>query len=100
MFFLIKNVPLIVQRAWLGGEEGNDKNKGCIKTCFSWISKSINVLITFLEQIEVIYYIAYGVLSVLGTFFHPFFFVFHLSVILLRYPTLKAVTNSIYYPRK
>lgn len=45
------------------------------------------------------YYISYGILAVLGTFYHPFFFVFHLTEILMRYPTLKSVIRSVYIPR-
>jgi hypothetical protein len=45
------------------------------------------------------YYISYGALAILGTFVHPFFFVFHLSEILIRYPTLKSVINSVVQPR-
>lgn len=46
------------------------------------------------------YYIAYGALAVMGTFLHPFFFTFHLTEILIRYPTLKNVIKSVYIPRK
>jgi len=35
----------------------------------------------------------------LGTLIHPFFFTFHLSEIIIRYPTLKSVINSVIYPR-
>ncbi len=57
------------------------------------------MLFIFLQEIEVIYYIAYGTLAVLGTAIHPFFFTFHLTEILIRYPTLKNVVKSVYIPR-
>lgn len=56
-------------------------------------------MIIFLQEIEVMYYIAYGALAVLGTFKHPLFFTFHLTEILIRYPTLKNVIKSVYIPR-
>lgn len=60
--------------------------------------KFFEILITFLRDLQVQYYIAYEALAVLGTFVHPFFFTFHLSAILMRYPTLKNVVMSIYLP--
>jgi hypothetical protein len=42
---------------------------------------------------------AYGTLAVLGITVNPFFFVFHLSEIFFRYPSLKAVIRSVYDPR-
>ena len=46
------------------------------------------------------YYIAYGLFAILGTFFHPFFFIFHLSEILFRYPTLQNIIKSIWRPKE
>lgn len=48
---------------------------------------------------EVLYYIAFGTFAILGVVIHPFFFTFHLTEILIRYPTLKNVINSVWYPR-
>lgn len=53
-----------------------------------------------MKDMQVVYYIAYGFLSVLGTIVHPFFYIFHLTEILLRYPTLTNVLYSVYVPRK
>ena len=41
------------------------------------------------------YYIAYGLFAILGTFYHPLFFIFHLTEILFRYPTLKNIILSV-----
>ncbi len=46
------------------------------------------------------YYIAYGAFAILGTIIHPFFFIFHLSEILFRYPTLKNIIYSVWQPKK
>ncbi len=53
-----------------------------------------------MKEIEVIYYMAYGALAVMGTVIHPFFFTFHLTEVLIRYPTLKAVIRSVWVPKE
>lgn len=67
---------------------------------FIIIVKLLTVLIFILKEIEVVYYLAYGTLAVIGTAFHPFFFAFHLTEILIRYPTLKNVVRSVWEPRQ
>ena len=62
--------------------------------------KLLTVAIFILQEIEIIYYIAYGVLAFVGTVVHPFFFAFHLTEIMIRYPTLKNIVKSVYMPRK
>ena len=57
------------------------------------------IFIEFFKEIEVMYYVMYGIFAILGTIVHPFFFIFHLSEILFRYPTLKNVILSVYKPR-
>lgn len=47
-----------------------------------------------------IYYLAFGALAVLGTFVHPLFFTFHLTEIIVRYPTLKNIISSVLIQRK
>jgi hypothetical protein len=64
-----------------------------------FIGNCIKVLINTLKDFEILFYIAYGTTAVLGITVHPFFFVFHLSEILIRYPTLKSVIRSVYEPR-
>lgn len=43
---------------------------------------------------------AYGALAVIGTVVHPFFFAFHMTEVLIRYPTLKNVIRAVWEPRK
>jgi hypothetical protein len=86
LFFLVKNAPLVIENAW-------DSNK---KKFF--LIRLLMVVLQILQDIEILYYLAYGVLAVLGTFVHPFFFCFHLSEILLRFPTLKSVVRAVYEP--
>ena len=61
--------------------------------------KLLTVILFILKEIEVVYYLAYGALAVFGTIIHPFFFAFHLTEILIRYPTLKNVIKSVWEPR-
>ncbi|EAR98945.2 MIR domain protein (macronuclear) [Tetrahymena thermophila SB210] len=98
LFFLFKNVPLIIKKTWVV-RYGKQK-PGIIKQVATFVKLFFKILFQFLQEIEVMYYIAYGVLAVLGTFYHPLFFTFHLTEILIRYPTLKNVIKSVYIPRK
>ncbi len=41
---------------------------------------------------------SYGILAVLATEIHPFFFVFHLTEFLIRYPTLRNILRSVHEP--
>lgn len=49
----------------------------------------ITTIMRVLINPEIIYYLAYGALAILATVIHPFFFAFHLTEVLLRYPTLR-----------
>lgn len=78
-----------------------------LKNYPSWIGKAfvmvvklLQISVKFILDMEVLYYILYGALAVIGTISHPFFFTFHLTAILMRYPTLKNVVMAIYLPRK
>lgn len=98
LFFLFKNVPLIIRKHWV--VRWGKQKPGFIKRYVTYLKLCFKVLFIFLQEIEVIYYMTYGALAVLGTFFHPFFFTFHLTEILIRYPTLKNVMKSVSIPRK
>jgi inositol 1,4,5-triphosphate receptor type 1/inositol 1,4,5-triphosphate receptor type 3 len=98
VFFLCKNAPLIVKKAWKEKTPFDD-NEGWIIWIIIIFVKLLTVLIFILKEIEVIYYLAYGIFAIIGTIKHPFFFAFHLTSILIRYPTLKNVIRSVYEPR-
>lgn len=83
-FFIIKNAPLIIEKAWSIENSKKIKNKSLCYRIFQFIKKILISIFLFLQNIEVLYYLAYGVLAVLGTLIHPFFFSFHLTEILLR----------------
>ena len=48
---------------------------------------------------EVLYYLFYITLAFLATFGHPFFFAFHLTEVVLRYPTLRNIIRSFWEPK-
>ncbi len=48
----------------------------------------------------VLYYIVYGLTAIVGTVYNPFFFVFHLYDIIVRYPDLLNVVKSVWIPKK
>ena len=52
-----------------------------------------------ISNIEVLYYLAYGILACIATFVHPFFFAFHLTEILIRYETLRTLTKAVWGPK-
>lgn len=56
-------------------------------------------LVKVLLNIDMIYYLAYGVLAFIATLVHPFFFAFHLSEVVLRYPTLRNIIKSFWEPK-
>jgi len=85
-FFIVKNAPLIFQKAWDEKEKkNNDKKIKGFQKFSTFVRKCIKSIYLLLHEIEVIYYLAYAALTVLGTTVHPFFFAFHLTEILMRF---------------
>jgi inositol 1,4,5-triphosphate receptor type 1/inositol 1,4,5-triphosphate receptor type 3 len=100
VFFLVKNAPLIIKKALNEKTPFEGPNQNLLIWFFILIVKLLTVVIFILKEIEVVYYLAYGTLAVIATAYHPFFFAFHLTEILIRYPTLKNVIKSVYEPRQ
>ena len=96
MFFLLKRGPLVFREAW----KDKIKATGLISHFIALLTKLLKTVFTILKSPEILYYLAYGVLAVIGTVVHPFFFAFHLTEILFRYPTLKNVIKAVWEPRK
>lgn len=85
-YFLLKTVPIIIKRSWREPALFEDrKNSNIVFWIINRNIKIIKVFLNFIQEIEVIYYMAYGAFAIMGTAIHPFFFVFHLSEILFRY---------------
>ena len=51
------------------------------------------------QEIELLYFVAFGVFSILGVTVHPFFFAYHLTEVIIRYPTMKNIILSVWEPR-
>jgi len=105
MFFLIKKVPLVILEATKGEEveepEADIYNTTKKKNKFIKISTRIlRIIFLSLKSADIVYYLAYAIFAILGSAVHPFFFAFHLTEILRRYPTLKNVIKAIVEPRR
>ncbi len=107
VFFLIKRVPLVIMEANKGIEpekpEANDiyKTKDTKKGQFvKMATRILRIIYLSLRSGDIVYYLAYAIFAILGSAIHPFFFAFHLTEILRRYPTLKNVIKAIYEPRR
>ena len=98
-FFLFQRLPLIIKQAWEQREKEEGDNDDWVVKLWNLLFKVFYVCLGILKNIDVIYYFLYGLFAILGTWGHPFWFAFHLSEILVRYPTLKNVTKSVFRPR-
>jgi inositol 1,4,5-triphosphate receptor type 1/inositol 1,4,5-triphosphate receptor type 3 len=98
-FFLMKKGPLYAREAWDRNKELLKKDQACIVRFAIKGYMVLNSLIMVLTNIEVMYYLAYGVLAFIATLFHPFFFAFHMSEVVLRYPTMRNVIRSFWEPK-
>ncbi len=92
-----KKVPLIIEKAWTNTKV--DADAGKFKKLIVLAEKIFNVFFQLAQELEVFYYIAYAAFAIAGVVLHPFYFVFHLSQILFRYPSLKNVLYAVYLPR-
>lgn len=100
IFFLAKIAPLIIKRAWSQEPLIKSKRPGLTVKFINLLYKLLFILLSCLSDFEVVYYLGYGVMAIIGTLMHPFFYSFHLTVILIRYPTLKNVVRSITEPKE
>ncbi len=98
-FFLSKSAPLVIEKAFKSNKNVTDKPFPLYIKAFDFLIKTLKCLFYFFQDIEIIYYVSYGILAILGTIYNPFFFCFHLSEILLRFPELKTVILAFWEPR-
>lgn len=82
LFFLLKRAPMIAKKAW--GNQVEIENPSFFKKVLINLTKAIKAIYVSFQSIEILYYVAYGVLAIVGTIFHPFFFAFHLTEIAFR----------------
>ena len=84
IFFLLKKAPLLFSRATKGDKISKRLHKFKILRPLTYVYLVIKCLFFFLTEIEILYYVTYTVLAIIGTIVHPFFFAFHLTEVLLR----------------
>jgi len=105
IFFMLKKMPLIITKVWSNEESSSEssarkKRKGIVMRTLNFASKIALTFIRLLATPKILYYILYGAFAVLGTVVHPFFLTFHLTEVLIRYPTLQDVVRSFWEPKK
>ena len=96
-FFLFKKAPPIMKQAW--EEASQIKIKGYIGELIMLLFRIIFILINLVLRVEVVYFVAYAVFAILGTFWHQFFFAFHMTYLFLRQRKLKKVFQSVWIPK-
>ena len=55
--------------------------------------------LNFVFNIEIAYYLSYGIFSFVAYFVHPFFFSFHLTEVVIRYQAVKNIIKSFWIPK-
>ena len=92
LFFLFKKAPIYIKKTWSQyseeseGEEDDipkPKKPFSIRT-FLLLKRITMSAFYFFQNIDVIYYIGYAALAILGVTFHEFFFCFHLTELFMR----------------
>jgi hypothetical protein len=74
------------------------KKGGPIALVINTFFKLVNVVLSILQTPEIMYYILLMVFGYLGIVKHQFFYIFHLTEIIVRVETLKDVLKSIWFP--
>ncbi|EGR30411.1 MIR domain protein [Ichthyophthirius multifiliis] len=108
LYFLLLTAPILIMKAWEGVVYiiyiqyiiyFFFKKKDKINL-LKYIIRFIKTIYLLLSDFYVLYYIIYGITAIVGLSYTPFFFVFHLFDILVRFPELLNVVRSVYIPRK
>ena len=50
-------------------------------------------------NIDMIFYLSYGIFAFIATYLHPFFFSYHLVELIVRYPTMINIIKSFWQPK-
>jgi len=99
LFFLVKKAPLIIEKAWKKEENILDdfhagKKTPFLSRIFKYVNKISLCVFFFLQNFQVLFYIAYGLFALFAITIHEFFFCFHLVEILIRLVFTLFRTNS------
>jgi inositol 1,4,5-triphosphate receptor type 1 len=64
------------------------------------IRKVISITYSILTDLQLLYFFALTILTILGIVYHPFFYTYLLTYPILRSPSLMSVLQAVWYPRK
>ncbi|CAD8210359.1 unnamed protein product [Paramecium octaurelia] len=96
LFFLLKKAPLYIKESYK--KQDLSEYGVLINSLFQIFNFSYSIARVLLN-IEILYYLSYGTLAFLATFYHPFFFAFHLTEIVIRFPQLRNIIKSFWEPK-
>lgn len=99
LFFILKKGPLYIKEAWNSSKDMLKEDQNAAIRFFIKIYMIGFCFIKVLLNIDLVYYLAYGALAFVATLVHPFIFAFHLSEVVLRYPTLRNIIKSFWEPK-
>lgn len=99
IFFLCKKAPIYAREAWDESRELLNKDHNFVVKTFLYLYAIFNCIIKVLMNIDLLYYVFYGTFAFLASLIHPFFFAFHLTEVMLRYPTLRTIIKSFWEPK-
>ncbi|EGR33077.1 MIR domain protein [Ichthyophthirius multifiliis] len=92
IFFMCKTAPIYFKDIWEQNRNTLEQQGKSYITQIIIIGKCI---IALLLNLQIIFYFLYGFLAFIATYFHPFFFAFHLIEILIRFETLANILKSV-----
>ncbi|CAG9323264.1 unnamed protein product [Blepharisma stoltei] len=101
-FFLLQKGPYLAKTAWRRSSPDKKFWSSNPKKLIVIYIRGRQLLFTLFYSVtvDVVYYSAYMIFSILGLSYHPFFFCFLLSDILYKYPSLQNVIKSVILPWK
>ena len=99
LFFLLKKGPLYVKTAWRENQDLLKMPADPFTKLFKLLIVVLKSMLRIFTNIEVVYYLTYGALAYVAMMVHPFFYAFHLTEFIIRYPTLSSVLQSIWEPK-
>ncbi len=87
-YFQLKSAPLILWRIWKDAFSD-------FFNIFAQVKRALRTVLDLVGDPFTLYYSFYGITAVLGTLFNPFFFAFHLVEVIIKYPILVNVLESV-----
>lgn len=99
LFFVLKKAPIYWKEAWDQFQKYVKKEQSCLIRLIKYFFIILISILKVIMNLDVLYYLAYGLFAFIATYVHPFFFAFHLTEFLIRYQTLKNIIKSAWQPK-